>query len=69
VIEPDFEIGLARVAAHVGTPYGRLAVEWARTGDAASVVVDVPFGVSARLVTAAGPVALPPGRSVHEVGL
>lgn len=69
VIEPDFEIGLARVAAHVGTPYGRLAVEWTRTGDAASIVVDVPFGVSARLVTAAGSVALPSGRSVHEVGL
>ena len=52
VIEPDFEIGVDHVAAHVGTPYGRLAVEWTRTGDAASVVVDVPYGVAARLVTA-----------------
>ena len=51
VIEPDFEIGVDHVAAHVGTPYGRLAVEWTRTGDAASVVVDVPFGVEATLVS------------------
>jgi alpha-L-rhamnosidase len=69
VIEPDFDIGVDHVAAHVGTPYGRLGVEWTRAGDAASVVVDVPFGVSARLVTAAGSVALPSGRSVHELGL
>ena len=50
VIEPDFDIGVDHVAAHVGTPYGRLGVEWTRTGDAASVVVDVPFGCAARLV-------------------
>jgi alpha-L-rhamnosidase len=69
VIEPDFEIGVDRVAAHVGTPYGELAVEWTRTGDAASVVVDVPFGVSARLVAGGGSVALSPGRTTHEVAL
>ncbi len=63
VIEPDFEIGVDRVAAHVGTPYGRLAVEWTRTGDAASIVVDVPFGVDATLVRAGERIALPPGRS------
>lgn len=65
VIEPDFEIGVDRVAAHVGTPYGRLGVEWTRTGDAASVVVDVPFGVSATLVAGGRTFALPPGRSTH----
>ena len=69
VIEPDFEIGIEHVAAHVGTPYGELAVEWTRTGDAASVVVDVPFGVSARLVMPAGGVALAAGRSEHSVVL
>jgi alpha-L-rhamnosidase len=69
VIEPDFDIGVDHVAAHVGTPYGRLAVEWTRAGDAASVVVDVPFGVAARLVTGDGSVALPPGRTTHEVAL
>lgn len=69
VIEPDFKVGLERVAAHVGTPYGRLAVEWTRTGDAASVVVDVPFGVAAGLVWPGGSVALAPGRSAHEVVL
>ena len=69
VIEPDFEIGIEHVAAHVGTPHGRLAVEWTRAGDAASVVVDVPFGVSARLVMPAGGVALAAGRSEHSVVL
>ena len=69
VIEPDFDIGVDHVAAHVGTPSGRLGVEWTRTGDAASVVVDVPFGVAARLVTSAGSVALAAGRSEHAVAL
>ena len=54
VIEPDFEIGVDHVAAHVGTPYGGWRVEWTRTGDAASVVVDVPFGCRGRLVTLSG---------------
>jgi alpha-L-rhamnosidase len=67
VIEPDFEIGVDHVAAHVGTPYGRLAVEWTRTGDAASVVVDVPFGVSASLVVRGEELALAPGGSTHAV--
>jgi len=77
VIEPDFDAGLARVRAHVGTPYGRLAVEWERAGDAASVTVDVPFGVAARLVaprtSAIGSgdpgVELGPGRSTHVLDL
>jgi alpha-L-rhamnosidase len=69
VIEPDFDIGVDHVASHVGTPYGRLGVEWTRTGDAASVVVVVPFGVSARLVAGGGSVALSPGRTTHEVAL
>lgn len=69
VIEPDFEIGVDHVAAHIGTPYGRLAVEWTRTEDAASVVVDVPFGVAAELVWPRGTVAVAPGRSAHEVAL
>ncbi|HET8896386.1 MAG TPA: family 78 glycoside hydrolase catalytic domain, partial [Protaetiibacter sp.] len=69
VIEPDFDIGVDHVAAHVGTPHGRLAVDWTRAGDAASVVVDVPFGVAAQLVTSAGSVALEPGRSEHSVVL
>ena len=63
MIEPDFEIGVEQVAAHVGTPYGRLAVEWTRTGDAASVVVDVPYGVEATLVVGGERMPLPPGRS------
>lgn len=69
VIEPDLEIGIERVAAHVGTPYGRLGVEWTRAEDAASLTVDVPFGVAATLVAPGLSVALPPGRSTHEVGL
>jgi alpha-L-rhamnosidase len=67
VIEPDFEIGVDHVAAHVGTPYGRLAVEWTRTGDAASVVVDVPFGSSVTLQVGGASIELAPGRSTHTV--
>ncbi|HEX5730144.1 family 78 glycoside hydrolase catalytic domain [Microbacterium sp.] len=67
VIEPDFDAGVDSVRAHVGTPYGRLAVEWTRTGDAASVVVDVPFGVSAMLVIGSSRRALAPGRSTHDI--
>ncbi|MFG6492971.1 family 78 glycoside hydrolase catalytic domain [Microbacterium sp. P03] len=69
VIEPDFACGVDDVRAHVGTPYGELAVHWHRTADAASVVVAVPFGVAASLVTAFGTVDLAPGRSTHEVDL
>ena len=69
VIKPDFEIGVDRVAAHVGTPYGPPGVEWTRAGDAASVVVEVPHGVAAELSWSRGTVSLPPGRSAHEVVL
>jgi len=65
-IEPDFEAGVDHVKAHVGTPYGELAVEWRRTGATASVSVSVPFGVAADLV-AGERVALPAGTSTHEV--
>ena len=63
MIEPDFDIGLERVAAHVGTPFGRLAVGWSRAGDAVSIVVDVPYGVEATLVIGDERMPLPPGRS------
>jgi alpha-L-rhamnosidase len=69
VIEPDFAIGVDHVAAHLGTPQGRLGVEWTRAGDAASVVVELPYGVTAEFVWPGGSVALPPGRSAHEVEL
>ncbi|SFS13143.1 alpha-L-rhamnosidase [Microbacterium sp. cf046] len=68
-IEPDFEIGIEHAAAHVGTPYGRLGVEWTRAGDAASVVVDVPFGIAATLVAGDREIVLEVGRSVHDVVL
>ncbi|HWU59150.1 MAG TPA: family 78 glycoside hydrolase catalytic domain [Microbacteriaceae bacterium] len=69
VIEPDFDAGVDSVRAHVGTPYGALAVEWQRAADAASVTVDVPHGVAANLVTSSGAVVLAPGRSTHAVSL
>ncbi len=69
VIEPDFDAGLDSARAHVGTPYGRLGVEWTRTGDAASATVEVPFGVAVTLVTPAMSAALEPGRSTHAVDL
>ncbi|HYJ49875.1 MAG TPA: family 78 glycoside hydrolase catalytic domain [Microbacterium sp.] len=69
VIEPDFDAGLDSARAHVGTPYGRLGVEWTRTGDAASATVEVPFGVAVTLLTPAMSAALEPGRSTHAVDL
>jgi alpha-L-rhamnosidase len=69
MIEPDFEIGVDHVKAHLGTPYGELGVEWTRTAGAASVVVQVPHAVTAQLVTTAGAVALAPGRSTHTISL
>jgi alpha-L-rhamnosidase len=69
VIEPDFDAGVDSVRAHVGTPYGVLAVEWQRAADAASVTVDVPHGVAANLVTSSGAVMLAPGCSTHAVSL
>jgi alpha-L-rhamnosidase len=69
VIDPDFAIGVDHVAAHVGTPFGRLGVEWTRAGDAASVAVDVPYGVTGTLVAGGSTVELPPGRSTHAVDL
>jgi alpha-L-rhamnosidase len=69
VIEPDLAFGLERVAAHVGTPYGPLGVEWTRDGDAAVVIAVVPAGVAATLVAGGRSVVLPPGRSEHTVSL
>lgn len=67
VIEPDVDAGVDRVSAHVGTPYGPLAVQWARDGDDVSITVDVPHGVTATLRAGGREVALPAGCSVHEV--
>ena len=69
VIEPDFDAGVDHVRAHVGTPYGALGVEWTRAGDAASVTVEVPFGIEVTLVTADGRVSLSPGTSSHTARL
>ena len=69
VIEPDFEVGLEWVKAHVGTPFGRLAVAWERTTAEATVTVEVPYGVSAVLIAGGVEVALEPGRSRHAVNL
>nr|WP_277626208.1 alpha-L-rhamnosidase [Arsenicicoccus piscis] len=50
-VAPDLSGRLDRCAAHVLTPYGRLAVDWRRDEDGrtASVVVDVPTSTTARL--------------------
>ncbi|MDT0181641.1 family 78 glycoside hydrolase catalytic domain [Microbacterium sp. ARD31] len=66
VIEPDVDIGVGRVSAHVTTPYGRLAVTWSRAGDAISLEVEVPHGVTAELRLGGDTVPLPAGTSVHE---
>ncbi|MET0862603.1 MAG: family 78 glycoside hydrolase catalytic domain [Microbacterium sp.] len=65
VIEPDLDSGLEHVDAHVGTPYGSLAVFWKRTGDGVEITVEVPVGVIAELVAAGYAVPLPSGTSTH----
>lgn len=60
-IEPDLDGPLARASAHVSTPYGRLAVDWERTGDAVTVRTTVPHGIRARLVVGGTSRALEPG--------
>jgi len=49
VLEPDVDGGLEAAAAHVTTPYGRLAIDWRRTGGAVVVETEVPVGVAATL--------------------
>ena len=67
VIEPDLDAGVRSVEAAVPTPYGELAVAWEREGGTASIRVEVPHGVSARLVLPEEVRDLPPGRSTHEL--
>jgi alpha-L-rhamnosidase len=65
-VEPDFAIGVDEVEAHVGTPYGRLAVAWRRNGDAFDLRVTVPYGVNVILSTSEGEVSLAAGENVSE---
>lgn len=51
-IAPDLDGPLTSCAAHVDTPYGRLALDWRRSNGRATLAVDVPVGVSAQLVLA-----------------
>ena len=67
VVEPDLDAGVDEVSAHVTTPYGRLAVQWLRSGDEARITVEVPHGVTAELAVAGRRLPLPPGTSTHEV--
>ncbi|MFK4835537.1 family 78 glycoside hydrolase catalytic domain [Microbacterium sp. ZW T2_14] len=69
VIEPDFDAGVDEVRAHVGTPFGRFAVEWTRMDDVATVTADVPYGMTARLRAGGADLTLEPGRSTHAIRL
>lgn len=48
-IAPDLDGPLSACRAHVDTPYGRLAVDWQRNTGRATLVVDVPVGVTAQV--------------------
>lgn len=48
-IAPDLDGPLQSCAAHVDTPYGRLALDWQRTADSATLAIDVPVGVTAQV--------------------
>jgi alpha-L-rhamnosidase len=67
VFEPDLECGLTEVRAHVGTPYGRLAVDWRIEDEEVVVTTTVPHGIDARLRTHAGETPLPAGTRTHRV--
>jgi alpha-L-rhamnosidase len=66
-IAPDLDCGLTAVRAHVGTPYGRLAVAWHTDGDAIVLTATVPAGVRAVLVAGRVETPLPPGESTHRI--
>ncbi|BDV31806.1 alpha-L-rhamnosidase [Microbacterium terricola] len=68
-IEPDFDAGLTHVSASVATPAGRLAVEWTREGDTATISCTVPHGVTATLEAAGRSIPLPAGQSTVAVAL
>jgi acetyl esterase/lipase len=53
-IAPDLDGPLDAVKAHIDTPFGRLAVDWRRTGDTAEVTIDVPPGTVSSLHLDAG---------------
>ncbi|MEN2739961.1 family 78 glycoside hydrolase catalytic domain [Microbacterium sp. X-17] len=71
-IQPDLEAGVDVVSAHVTTPYGRLAVHWARSEDApgaAQIRVEVPYGITAELAVAGRRIPLDSGISTHTFAL
>src|ERR1700712_4727659 len=66
VLEPDLACGLSEVRAHVGTPYGRLGIEWRIEDDEVVLTATVPHGIEARLVIYAGETPLPAGVRTHR---
>lgn len=65
VIEPDLAIGIDRVSAHVGTPYGSLGVEWELRGRLVDLTVWCPAGVRGLLRAGGTAITVPAGRSNH----
>ncbi|MDN4473824.1 alpha-L-rhamnosidase [Demequina zhanjiangensis] len=69
-VAPDLEGPLSHSAAHLDTPYGRLAVTWSRDGDTAQIHVDVPVGSEVTVDLPAGwsaPSDLPLGQGTHAL--
>ncbi|WES63299.1 family 78 glycoside hydrolase catalytic domain [Microbacter sp. GSS18] len=64
-VAPDLESGLTHVSAHVGTPAGRLSVDWRLDGDRAVIAVTVPPGIDAVLEVDRTSISLPAGTSAH----
>jgi alpha-L-rhamnosidase len=48
-LAPDLDGPLTACQAHVDTPYGRVAIDWRRSGGSAVLDVEVPVGVTAHV--------------------
>jgi len=54
LIQPQIPQGVTWAKTFKETPYGKLAVDWEKTGDTIQVRVDIPVGIEAEVVVPAG---------------
>lgn len=54
LIQPQIPQGVTWAKTYQETPYGKLAVDWEKTGDTMEIHVDIPVGIEAGVVIPAG---------------